>query len=349
MIPAPGRLRRTLGTGSAAAEDSTALGRVRRTPVPPHPPATPMEHIPVSPQPSSPALSPAHPSRPSGSLPSGGASAPHSSARSPRRGTPRARAWSVRARAATAGAFAMLLAALSGCGSGDAETGAESKEVRTVTVFAAAALTEVFDRLGAEFAKDRPDVVVRFNFGPSATLAQQIAQGVPADVFAAAAPEPMAQVRPAAGYPKVFARNRLTIAVLPGNPGRVRKLADLARPTVKVALCAEQAPCGAASAKVLKAAGVRVKPAALEDDVTAALTKVRKGEVDAALVYRTDVRAAGDAVRGIDFRAAGAAADDYPIAVTEQARQPELAAEFVNFVLSPHGRKVLAEAGFETP
>ncbi|WP_242658993.1 molybdate ABC transporter substrate-binding protein [Thermostaphylospora chromogena] len=248
-----------------------------------------------------------------------------------------------------AGAFAVLLAALSGCGSGDAEAGAESREVRTVTVFAAASLTEVFNRLGTEFAKDRPDVVVRFNFGSSATLAQQIVQGAPADVFAAAAPEPMAKVPSAAGYPKTFARNRLAIAVPPDNPAGVRKLADLARPKVKVALCAEQAPCGAAAAKALAKAGVRVKPVTLERDVKAALTKVRMGEVDAALVYRTDVRAAGDAVRGIDFRAADAAVNDYPIAVAEQARQPELAVEFVNFVLSPNGRKALTEAGFETP
>src|SRR5690606_5258012 len=188
--------------------------------------------------------------------PCGGASAPLArsaapSVPSPRRGAlrararrVRARARRVRARAVAAGAFAVLLAALSGCGSGDAEAGAESREVRTVTVFAAASLTEVFNRLGTEFAKDRPDVVVRFNFGSSATLAQQIVQGAPADVFAAAAPEPMAKVPSAAGYPKTFARNRLAIAVPPDNPAGVRKLADLARPKVKVALCAEQAPCG---------------------------------------------------------------------------------------------------------
>ncbi|MFJ2033240.1 molybdate ABC transporter substrate-binding protein [Streptosporangium sp. NPDC087985] len=240
-----------------------------------------------------------------------------------------------------------VLLTLTSCGSGS-EAGAGAGNV---TVFAAASLTESFTRLGKDFEAAHPGVAVTFNFGSSATLAQQITQGAPADVFAAASPATMKTVTDAslAGDPVVFVRNRLQIAVPKGNPAGVHTLKDLADPGIKVALCAVQVPCGAAAAKALDAAGLKVTPVTLEQDVKATLTKVELGEVDAALVYRTDVLAASGKVEGIAFPEADQAVNDYPIAVLSKAPAGDTAKDFVDLVLSSQGREVLVAAGFEAP
>ncbi|MEV5571613.1 molybdate ABC transporter substrate-binding protein [Spirillospora sp. NPDC052269] len=223
---------------------------------------------------------------------------------------------------------------------------------RTLTVFAAASLTETFTRLGKDFEGTHPGLRVRFNFGGSSTLAQQITQGAPADVFAAASGTTMKTVSDAgdaAGQPTVFARNRLVIAVPKGDPGKVRALADLAAPKLKVVLCAEQVPCGAAAKQALAAANLTVKPVSQEQDVKAVLTKVRLGEADAGLVYRTDAKSAAGQVEGIEFPEAAEAVNSYPIAALAKAPQSATAREFVQFVLSPQGKAALSEAGFESP
>ncbi|MGS2642538.1 molybdate ABC transporter substrate-binding protein [Streptosporangium sp. LJ11] len=248
-----------------------------------------------------------------------------------------------------------LAAVLSGCGAGDpapASAPASSEgDATTLTVLAAASLTGTFTELGKAFEAAHPGTTVRFGFGSSATLAQQIVQGAPADVFAAASPATMKTVTDVsmATGPAVFARNTLQIAVPAGNPAEVDDLADLADPKVKVALCAEQVPCGGAAVRALDAAGLKVTPVTLEQDVKATLTKVELGEVDAALVYRTDVIASGGKVRGIDFPEAEKAINDYPIAVLSGAPAPEAARRFVDLVLSRQGAEVLAKAGFQTP
>ncbi|WP_157430857.1 molybdate ABC transporter substrate-binding protein [Actinomadura macra] len=222
----------------------------------------------------------------------------------------------------------------------------------TLTVFAAASLTETFTALGRSFETAHPGVKVRFNFGGSSALAQQITQGAPADVFAAASPATMKTVTDAgdaAGPPQVFTRNRLVIAVPANDPGRVGKIADLSRPGLKIVLCAEQVPCGAAAKKALGAAGVTVKPASQEQDVKAVLTKVRLGEADAGLVYRTDAKAAGAQVKGIEFAESAKAINDYPIAQVAKAPRPALAKEFIALVLGGQGKDALARAGFESP
>ncbi|MGN9845926.1 molybdate ABC transporter substrate-binding protein [Nonomuraea sp. H19] len=242
----------------------------------------------------------------------------------------------------------LAIAGLSGCGSGGSAT---SEGVKEVNVFAAASLTGTFTELGKTFEAAHPGTTVRFNFGSSATLAQQITQGAPADVFAAASPATMKIVTDAsaASAPVTFVRNKLQIAVPAGNPAKVDRLQDLADPKVKVALCAEQVPCGAAAVKALGAAGVKVTPVTLEQDVKATLTKVELGEVDAALVYKTDVIASAGKVRGIDFPEAGQAINDYPIAVLAKAPAGGPAEEFVDLVLSRQGKDVFAKAGFEVP
>jgi molybdate transport system substrate-binding protein len=252
---------------------------------------------------------------------------------------------------------AVAALALVGCASETAPSATSGSSAAStvsgrITVFAAASLTESFTRLGADFEAANPGAKVTFNFAGSSALAQQINSGAPADVFASAAPANMKQVTDtgaATGAPPVFVRNKLQIAVPRGNPGKVTGLADFGDAGRKIALCAEQVPCGAAARKVLGAAGVTAAPDTLEQDVRAALTKVKLGEVDAALVYRTDVKAAGDEVEGIEFPEADQAVNDYPITALAKAPNAAGAKAFVDFVLSDRGRAVLSAAGFATP
>ncbi|MEV0351704.1 molybdate ABC transporter substrate-binding protein [Nonomuraea sp. NPDC050680] len=253
---------------------------------------------------------------------------------------------------------ALALAGPSGCGSGQPATSTASASrasagggAKEVTVFAAASLTGTFTELGKAFEAAHPGTTVRFNFGSSATLAQQVVQGAPADVFAAASPATMKTVTDAssASAPTTFVRNKLEIAVPKDNPAKVDELKDLADSRVKVALCAEQVPCGAAAVKALDAAGLKVKPVTLEQDVKATLTKVELGEVDAALVYKTDVIASAGKVRGLEFPEADKAINDYPIATLAEAPAGDLAEQFVDLVLSQQGKDVLTKAGFEAP
>ncbi|MFI6095383.1 molybdate ABC transporter substrate-binding protein [Lentzea sp. NPDC051213] len=247
--------------------------------------------------------------------------------------------------------------ALAGCGSGQPGTSTPTPTSAAgvtgeITVFAAASLTESFTKLGKEFEAANPGAKVKFNFAGSSALAQQLNQGAPADVFASAAPANMKQVTDTGtitATPTTFVKNTLQIAVPKGNPGKVSGLADFANAELKIALCAEQVPCGAASKKVFEAAKVTAAPDTLEQDVKAVLTKVSLGEVDAALVYRTDVKAAGDKVEGKDFTEADKAVNDYPIAPLAKAPNAAAAKAFVDYVLSGKGRTVLTEAGFAAP
>lgn len=218
----------------------------------------------------------------------------------------------------------------------------------TLAVFAAASLTETFGDLAAAFEAQHPGVEVVLNFGGSSTLAAQIVEGAPADVFAAANASTMQTVIGAGLVegPATFATNTLEIVVPAGNPAGVRGLADLARDDLTIALCAAEVPCGAATAQVLDAAEITARPATLEQDVRAVLTKVRLGEVDAGLVYRTDVAAAGDDVEGIEFAEASTAVNDYPIGVIAGSPDTATAEAFVAFVRSPAAGAVFERAGF---
>ena len=221
----------------------------------------------------------------------------------------------------------------------------------SITVFAAASLSGTFPALGARFEQAHPGTTVRFSFGASSTLAQQITAGAPADVFASASTATMAKVTAAgaATDPETFATNVAQIAVSPASTGKVRSVADLADPGVTVALCQPQVPCGALAQQVLAKAGVSVHPVTEGLDVTSTLAYVTSGEADAAVVYVTDVRAAGAKVRAVDIPAADNASTAYPIATVTGTGKPALAAAFEQFVLSPDGRSVLAAAGFAAP
>jgi molybdate transport system substrate-binding protein len=247
-------------------------------------------------------------------------------------------------------AVAVALAVLAGCGGGPATGG--TGVGGTVTVFAAASLAESFTRLGRDFEASNPGTTVVFNFAGSSALAAQINQGAPADVFASAATRNMATVTGvgnADGDPVVFVRNQLVIAVPKGNPRGVAGLADLTRPGLTVALCAEQVPCGAAARTALDAASVSLTPVTLEQDVRGALAKVRLGEVDAALVYRTDALAAAADVTAVEFPESAGAVNDYPIVALRDAPNPAGGRAFVAYVRAERGRAVLTEAGFQAP
>jgi molybdate transport system substrate-binding protein len=153
----------------------------------------------------------------------------------------------------------------------------------------------------------------------------------------------------AAGTPEVFARNRLAIATEPGNPHGIAELADLADEGLDVVLCDVAVPCGAAARRVLDDAGVRVEPVSWEQDVRSALTRVELREADAALVYRTDVAAAGDAVTGVDFPESAGAVNDYPVVRLRDAPNARAAQAFVDLVVSAEGREALTAAGFLAP
>ncbi|HEV7956393.1 MAG TPA: molybdate ABC transporter substrate-binding protein, partial [Marisediminicola sp.] len=218
-----------------------------------------------------------------------------------------------------------------------------------IVVFAAASLTDSFTTIAGSFGEENPGVRVTLNFGGSTGLAAGILAGAPADLFAAASSETMRAVSDAglAVEPTVFARNFLAIAVPEGNPAGITGLADFADPAKRIALCAPRVPCGAAAARVLDAAGINAVPDTLEEDVRAALTKVELGEVDAALVYRTDVLAADARVDGIELRQAAGAGNDYSITRLSDARNPRAAAAFATYVLGPKAQDLLGEAGFE--
>ena len=242
--------------------------------------------------------------------------------------------------------------AVAGCGTNATATDSSSRAQQTLTVFAAASLQDTFTTLGRRFEATHPGSTVRFSFGGSSGLVTQLEGGAPADVFASADTANMAKATSAglvSGTPADFASNTLQIAVPPGNPAQISSLADLARPGLKLVVCARAVPCGSAADTVAARAGIGLHPVSEESSVTDVLNKVETGEADAGLVYVTDVKRAGGQVDGVAFCESGAAVNAYPIAVLSGTKSPELAAAFVATVIGPEGRQVLAAAGFGRP
>jgi molybdate transport system substrate-binding protein len=251
---------------------------------------------------------------------------------------------------------ALAAVAAAGCsssGSGSSASSASSSPASTgtITVFAAASLMGTFTQLGKQFETAHPGDTVKFSFGPSSGLATQITSGAPADVFASAATANMQQVVSAgdAANPQNFAKNIMEVAVPPSNPAKVSSVNDLAKKSVKVALCQPQVPCGVVAAEVFKNAGLTVKPVTLQADVKSVLSQVELGNVDAGMVYVTDVMAAGTKVKGVTIPASDNASTLYPIATISSSKHKSIAEAFVAYVLSPAGQQVLTAAGFEKP
>jgi molybdate transport system substrate-binding protein len=263
-----------------------------------------------------------------------------------------------RSLAAAGLAAALSAAALAGCGSssGGSGSGGSSSSTAagptgTITVLAAASLTEAFTTLGKQFEAANPGTKVVLSFGPSSGLATQITQGAPADVFASASQKNMDQVTSGgqASSPTVFVKNTMEIAVPAANPAHITGVADLAKKGVKVALCQAQVPCGTVAKTVFDNAKITVTPVTEEADVKSVLSKVTLGEVDAGVVYVTDVRAAGDKVKGIEIPADVNASTSYPIAALTKAPNSAGAKAFVAYVLSAAGAMVMTQDGFLAP
>jgi molybdate transport system substrate-binding protein len=243
-----------------------------------------------------------------------------------------------------------LLAGCSSSGDGGGATNTSGDGLSgSINVDAASSLTEAFDTLKGKFETAHPGTTITISYGASSDFATQIGQGAPADVFASASTGSMDDVGSAAIDPTNFVTNTLEIAVPPGNPGGVHSVADLAKSGVKVAVCDPEVPCGAVAQQVFQNAGITVHPAANLADVKSTLAAVESGEVDAGVVYVTDVRAAGDQVEGVPIPGDVNATTTYPIALLKDAKNPDLAQAWVEFVLSSTGMQVLTADGFGQP
>src|SRR2546430_6473254 len=261
-------------------------------------------------------------------------------------------------------AVALSAIAVAGCssssssstpsGSSSSSTPAASSsaaQTGAITVFAASSLKDTFTQLGQQFEAANPGDTVKFSFGASSTLATQINSGAPADVFASASTKNMDQVvtKGTAPSPQNFAKNIMEVAVPPSNPAKVTSVNDLAKSSVKVALCQPLVPCGVVAAEVFKNAKITVKPVTLQPDVKSVLTQVELGNVDAGVVYVTDVEAASSKVKGVTIPANVNATTTYPIAALTHSKEQAIPAAFVGSALSPPGEQVLKAAGFEQP
>jgi molybdate transport system substrate-binding protein len=210
---------------------------------------------------------------------------------------------------------------------------------------------ETFTQLGKQFEAAHKGDTVKFSFGPSSGLSTQITSGAPADVFASAATANMDTVVKAgdASNPQNFAKNTMEVAVPPNNPAKVTSVNDLAKSSVKVAVCQPQVPCGVVAAEVFKNAGITVKPVTQATDVDSVVTEVETGNVDAGMVYVTNVLSAGSKLKGIPIPASVNASTLYPIATIKGSKHESIARQFVDYVLSPAGQQVLTAAGFQKP
>ena len=247
--------------------------------------------------------------------------------------------------------LAILGLGLAGCGDGSPAAG-DDGAATVLDVYAAASLNDTFTQLAEDFEAGHPGVEVALNFAGSSALVQQLTEGASADVLATADERTMARAVDAAlveGEPEVFATNLLAVVVPADDPAGVTSLHDLEDPGVQTVVCAPQVPCGAAIAQVTEAAGVSLSPVSEEGSVTDVLGKVTSGQADAGLVYATDARSAGDAVRTVGIPEADRAVNRYPLAVLTGSDEQELARQFAELVTGGTGRDVLAGAGFGAP
>lgn len=237
--------------------------------------------------------------------------------------------------------FVLAVVLLTACG----DTAARPR----VTVLAASSLRDAFEAIAADFEAATPGVDVRIAFAGSQRLAAQVLDGAGADVFASADTRQMSVVEDAgavAGTVVVFAANRLAVAVAPGNPLRIEDVADLAVDGPRVVLAADPVPLGQYTRKVLDAAGVTVSPVSLELDARSVLARVRRGEADAAIVFASDLVAAGDTVGSVPIPDDVNVAASYSIATLAGSDHPDLATAFVTWVRSERGQARLVEHGF---
>jgi molybdate transport system substrate-binding protein len=232
---------------------------------------------------------------------------------------------------------------------------------RTLTVFAAASLTASFGEIGMAFEAANPGVTVTFNFAGTQALATQLTQGAAADVFASANHTYMDNLVTAnlvtQGTPKDFVTNVLEVILPPSNPANVQTLIDLARPGLKLDLEDKSVPAGGYTLTILDnlnkdaiyGADFKTKVLAnvvsYETDVKQVVAKVQLGEADAGIVYITDAIAA-PTLKTITIPSNSNVVAKYPIAALTSTSQPDLAADFIAYVLSSDGQAILKKWGF---
>ena len=246
---------------------------------------------------------------------------------------------------------AILGLALAACGGVAARPApSPSSQVSgSLTVLAAASLTQAFTKVGEQLHAQYPDLTVKFSFAGSPTLGTQIQQGAPADVFASADQANMQKMVAggfATGEPAVFAHNKLQIAVQAGNPKHIGSLSDLSNSAIKVVVCAPGVPCGTYSTTTFSKAGIKVTPVSQEQDVKSVLTKVGLGEADAGIVYVTDVKSAGSQVEGVAIPDNLNTTAEYPIVTLKSSQNEAAAKAIVDFVLGSQGQRTIADFGF---
>ncbi len=228
--------------------------------------------------------------------------------------------------------------------------GSTSGTSRSILVFAASSLSESFSEIERDFEAANPGVDVEVNLGGSSRLREQILAGAPADVFISASEPVMAQLREAGEVENVapiVATNTLQLAVPVGNPAAVDGLADLADDDLLVGVCAMGVPCGDLARELLAGADVEASIDTNEPDVRSLVTKLEAGELDAGLVYASDVASSNGALETVSI--ASSVATRYPIAVLAGSSNPDDARRFVDFVTSPAGQAILDGFGFGAP
>jgi molybdate transport system substrate-binding protein len=244
----------------------------------------------------------------------------------------------------------------SSSGSSDSSSASAAAAPTTVRVLAASSLASVLPDLVDGFRREYPGVTVETSTGASTALVEQVRAGVGADVVLTAdrstadAAADAVDGNGAAGdrseeaAPELFATNTLVIAVPVGNPGEVDGLDALSDPDLLVGLCAPQVPCGKYARQLLADAGVSAAVDTEEPDARSLMAKITSGDLDAGLVYRTDVLAAGPTA--LVVAVPGAA--KVPVTYFAVALAQGAGTEFVDYLQGP-GRKVLTAAGFGLP
>ncbi len=222
----------------------------------------------------------------------------------------------------------------------------------TITISAASSLTDVLPVISAAFTKRFPKVTVKFNFAGSSTLVAQLNAGAPVDVLATASEVAMAKAVGAGSVtaPIPFAKNTMAIAMPTGNPAHISELTDLAKPGVLVAVCDVAVPCGAVARDLFKNANITVTPVTRELDVRMVLGKVIADEVDAGIVYVTDVKWAGSSITSVTIPAALNVITSYPVATAKATSNPVAAKAFVQYLrYSFSAQGILRAYGFMKP
>lgn len=233
----------------------------------------------------------------------------------------------------------------------------------TITVFAAASLTDAFTAAGESFEAAHPGTKVRFNFAASSALATQLNEGAPADVFASADETQMRAVADKGNVEdaRTFAINT-PVVVVPSGSDRVSTFSDLAKPNIRLLLAAPEVPIGRYGRQILANASAAdggissdfatralATLASNEPNVRSVLAKVQLGEADAGIVYTTDLRAASGEVRAIDIPGRYNVVARYPIAVTRDSARSDVARAFVDYILSMEGQALMHQFGFSAP